>query len=1392
MTHREDTSSPFRHLVPRWLLWSLLVVLLFLGVSTLFKQRQLSRAESQVEGEQLRVVERAYDEIVRDFERVQADLLREARSIAEERNVVLELDRYTLSADPSSEASLVRFFAGYSLPDRRAVELYTSAPRLVAWKGFSVPEGRSPIASDFLSRVQVEIVDDGGVRQALAVWVPIIYQGRAIGAVRSLQLIGARMPVENQFLQNYSLADTWRRATRLPVRVWLNQEVTLTQNARSQGIVRSLPGLGGESLGLVFIPFPGENELIETISNRYSDIQAVGVVLFFLLVVALLVRVGRNIGASGYGGSFRVHWGLRWTFFVFSGAVWWGGRFILLWLDAPARWQRGKAPLAPLFDPTHFASDYGWGLMRSMGDLFTTAVFALVFTIWFVRTVVVDRSRAATLEPAPARVSGLWLAGAGIIFASIVIIGLTLALGNIVHHAVIDSSLDYFARTGLLPDRLVFFVFCSLILLTLSVMGLSLGLSWMATRFARSQRPAAWAPRLFWIVMAVLIAGTLGAFWRVWLEAGTRSFLVAAFFLAVSWGIALGLSRQRVRLSGWLHFRSALLAILLMTIPLYLLLSRGMDTQLRERMVQAAGTFDTGKDLRVIFAMEQVLYNANESLDIAQAIDEHMAGEAPASRLDTLAQQLLRGSSLASVGAYDISVTLFDTTDVPVGRYVAADQDLSERELDRVDLEEFSILRAMYEESGTDSILVEQVTGRLESDQVQYEGLGPIILADSLRRLGWVMIRVEPKSLLHDEGTLFPKVLLPAGVNQLHGNLSLAEFQDRVLVRSFGSDFGRYRMKEDVLESLKSRQELWEVDVSNDRKYLTYYHRREQDPLLMRAVQVVPASSAAVTAVRAPLNNLFDHLYYMLRITIAGLVIGGVLYVPWRLSWWRAMHGQRERVRFKDRVLNAFLVVGLFAVGVVGVIGLRVVTAENENAIQSWIRSQLERVEESLALRGQFGELPSETLNRINVNELAAQVGLDLNVYSQENELVMTSRAQLERDRLIEKRLPIEAYHALLYEGIRHAFTYEKVGEFEYMAGYRVLPDREGNPQYIISVPTLPEQERIEEERARTVAYLFGALLMMIVAVMLTASLLANTLSGPIGRLRRGLEAVAQGRFEQPLPVETSDEIGELVRTFNDMQEQLADSRRKLARQERQLAWREMARQVAHEIKNPLTPMKLSVQHLQRAFSDVQLAGPATNEDRWDRFKQLFQRITGTLIEQADALARIANEFSSFARLPTRVLETLDLNAVLLEAVSLMQEQADVDITTELHPEPLILQADREELRRIYINLIKNAIEATPEERAARLVVSTSLSSNGSGEDSYISSTITDNGVGIPVEVQNRIFEPNFSSKTSGTGLGLAIVKKSIEDLNGEIGFETAENEGTTFWIRLPLNGAQG
>jgi nitrogen fixation/metabolism regulation signal transduction histidine kinase len=227
-----------------------------------------------------------------------------------------------------------------------------------------------------------------------------------------------------------------------------------------------------------------------------------------------------------------------------------------------------------------------------------------------------------------------------------------------------------------------------------------------------------------------------------------------------------------------------------------------------------------------------------------------------------------------------------------------------------------------------------------------------------------------------------------------------------------------------------------------------------------------------------------------------------------------------------------------------------------------------------------------------------------------------------------------------------------------------------------------------------------------------------------------------------------------------------------LAQSERESAWREMARQVAHEIKNPLTPMKLNIQYLQQAMRN-----DAPN------IKELTGRVSATIIEQIDNLSYIASEFSNFAKMPEAKPQELDLNELINRAVELYRNEQHIELTITTPPETLYVYSDKSQLLRVCNNLLENARHAIEECENGRIEVSLAT------DNSNALLAIKDNGHGIPHDVAKKLFQPYFTTKTSGTGLGLAMTRKIIEFWKGEIWFDTEEGKGTTFYIRLPLIG---
>jgi len=270
--------------------------------------------------------------------------------------------------------------------------------------------------------------------------------------------------------------------------------------------------------------------------------------------------------------------------------------------------------------------------------------------------------------------------------------------------------------------------------------------------------------------------------------------------------------------------------------------------------------------------------------------------------------------------------------------------------------------------------------------------------------------------------------------------------------------------------------------------------------------------------------------------------------------------------------------------------------------------------------------------------------------------------------------------------------------------------------------------------------------------------------------IQENLQKMELGKHNEPIYYRRNDEIGSLVREYNKKVDELAVSADLLARSERESAWREMAKQVAHEIKNPLTPMKLNIQHLQRA------------RGKGKEYNEYIERVTATLIEQIDNLSNIATEFSNFAQIPNARNQVFELAGQLKKVIDLFATDERAKIKFDCKGfELLKVNADREQLSRAIINLIKNAIQSIPDDKTGNICVSLNR------RDHMAVIAVSDDGLGIPVELREKLFSPSFTTKTSGMGLGLAIVKNIVENFSGKIWFETESGIGTTFYIEIPV-----
>ncbi len=396
----------------------------------------------------------------------------------------------------------------------------------------------------------------------------------------------------------------------------------------------------------------------------------------------------------------------------------------------------------------------------------------------------------------------------------------------------------------------------------------------------------------------------------------------------------------------------------------------------------------------------------------------------------------------------------------------------------------------------------------------------------------------------------------------------------------------------------------------------------------------------------------------------------------------------------------------------------------------------------------------------------------DINLYDLEGNLFATSRGKVFDEGLVSRKMNPEAY-LQLHINKRSEFVHdENVGNLAYLSAYLPVKNKSGELIAYLSLPYFAKQNDLEKEISSFLVALINVYVLLFSLSVIAAIFISNYLTKPLRLIQGKMRAVILGQKNDPINWETNDEIGSLVREYNRMISELAHSAELLAQSERESAWREMAKQVAHEIKNPLTPIRLSLQLLERAYRDKALD-----------LDQKVERLTKTMIEQIDTLSSIATAFSDFAKMPKPQIEEMDLHELLDNVVSLFQETEErikisYDHGTLDHAD---VEGDYEQLMRVFNNLIRNAIQAIPEEQDG--IVEVKLSREGQ----HFVVTVKDNGTGISDEVIDKIFVPNFTTKSGGMGLGLAMVKSIVESVNGRIRFETTKGSGTTFYVSIPV-----
>lgn len=411
----------------------------------------------------------------------------------------------------------------------------------------------------------------------------------------------------------------------------------------------------------------------------------------------------------------------------------------------------------------------------------------------------------------------------------------------------------------------------------------------------------------------------------------------------------------------------------------------------------------------------------------------------------------------------------------------------------------------------------------------------------------------------------------------------------------------------------------------------------------------------------------------------------------------------------------------------------------------------------------------NEELLTDKLRQLSNLIFADIHLYNLSGELIATSRPEIFDKKLQERRMNFAAYYQLFFQGRTHFIHKEQIGKMSYLSAYETLVDENNETIAFVNLPYFLKSRELEKEMFNLILAGINLHVLMILLAIFLSVIISNKITYPLRLIQNRLKATRFGSYGEQIEYLKNDEIGSLVKEYNQMLVELEDSASRLAKSERESAWREMAKQIAHEIKNPLTPMKLSIQFLQKR-----------HEEKTPNWEEHFNRVSKTLIEQINALSTIATAFSNFAKMPSAKNENENLVGILEHAVDLFKND-DFDLTLELNTiENATVFVDREQFVRVFVNLINNAIQSIPEGISAQVVIELE------DIDSNYQISVIDNGTGINPEIKEKLFSPNFTTKSSGMGLGLSIVKNIVENANGRIWVESERNIGSCFIVQIP------
>lgn len=521
-----------------------------------------------------------------------------------------------------------------------------------------------------------------------------------------------------------------------------------------------------------------------------------------------------------------------------------------------------------------------------------------------------------------------------------------------------------------------------------------------------------------------------------------------------------------------------------------------------------------------------------------------------------------------------------------------------------------------------------------------------------------------------------------------------------------------------------------------------------------------------VSSDRYTFKRIFSNFSFLFLLLIFFILLFIVLYA------WNFRSRTLSNATYATRIQIYLNIAFFLPLLIVSITTLSIISVSYKDSINNAFVKKAEDISSSIS--GYMQEKRLNGTQKERLENVLEQIGKytesDINLFNNRGRLIFTNQPMIFDLGFLSRLIEPEVYASMVENTANLQMLSEKIGDLKYNAVYVSIKSAESNELLgILSMPFFESKNELDKQIIHVLTTIVNIFVTIFILFLSLSYFASQLLTVPLKIITQKLKKTTLEKNE-PIEWKTHDEIGMLVGEYNSMLIKLEESKEALSKNEKESAWREMAKQVAHEIKNPLTPMKLTIQHLQRSVQ----AGD-------DELPEKTQKALNVLLDQVNNLNEIATSFSLFAKMPIPKSHRFEISSVLLKTAALHNNSNEVSVEMEVETGEFYVTGDEQLMSGIFTNLILNAIQSVPHDRTPEIKVKLTR------QDVNVLIEVKDNGSGIPEHIRDKVFLPNFSTKFAGSGIGLAVAKRGVEHAGGRIWFETVDDAGTSFFLEIPL-----